>query len=597
MKAEAAATLYQLPGIGSNMAQFSQNGVFSAGNGCSGDFLLALLMAMGQQDVGQLSPQDAPSPDGGTIWGILSDGTGKTAPKGQETGPGIQADASALWQYLPDLQGILTAGLLPVQFQAPVTAKTEDPGQVPEIAGPGSLTVLEELVVKQTDSQQPGVRNGEGPGVILPGVFSDESGAAREADIPQTAQASQAAGTVRVNEAVIPEADGASGRAGDGQLTDFSSRAGNNGINPPNSQSSIDITVDSETVAVRNKSFPVTAAGNPEPKPGEAGPDGMLQYSWVQSDPEQAESAPDRVLRANQFSENTPAGQPKPAAGTEQHKPQAAQLYVDQKPAADSARALGADQETARVTAAVNQVSTPETKPVQVAQGPGSDGTREAGKKDVPGDIRGDSAVTVISNSKAEDTGDRQPESQSQSQFQSNQSTAGNSSEITGLDPGEGAQESAITVSTPVFNVTARKFPAVILPHVMASLKNMTAENSRVTVIRLKLEPKNMGEIKIRLSYSNGELSAHFFTSSGLVRDAVECSLPQLKEALAQHNVSLGEAAAFVGQDQQSHKGTPGGFSQGSREGFARGFTGEKAAGSAITSQAWGGSSSLDLLI
>ncbi|MHB8918389.1 MAG: flagellar hook-length control protein FliK, partial [Desulfocucumaceae bacterium] len=520
--------------------------------------------------------------------------TGKMAPNDQETGPGIQADASALWQYLPDLQGILTAGLLPVQFQAPVTAMTEEPGQVPEIAGPGSLTVLQDLV-QQTDSQQPGVRNGEGPGVILPGVFSDESGAVREAVLPENVQAGQADGPVRDQGTVIPEAEG-DGRTvlSDGQLTDFSSRAGKNGINPPNSQNSIDITVDSETVAARNKYFPVTAAGNPEPKPGETGPAGM-QYSWDQSGREQAESAPDRVLRGNEFSENTPAGQSKPAAGSEPTKPQTAQLYVEQKPAADSARAVGANQDIARVTVAADEAGSPETKPILVAQGPGSDGTREAGKKDATGSIRGDSAVSVISNGKAEDTGDRQPESQSQ--FQSNQSTAGSGSEMAGLDPGEGTHEAAITVSTPVFNVTARKFPAVILPHVMASLKNMTAENSRVTVIRLKLEPKNMGEIKIRLSYSNGELSAHFFTSSGLVKDAVECSLPQLKEALAQHNVSLGEAAAFVGQDQQSHKRTPGGFGQGSRDGFTRGFSGEKAVGSVITSQAWGGSSSLDLLI
>lgn len=595
MKAEAAATLYQIPGISGKMAQFSQNGVFSAGNGCSGDFLLALLMVMGQQDSGQLSPQDAPAPDGGTIWGILSDETGKMAPNGQETGPGIQADTSALWQYLPDLQGILTAGLLPVQFQASVTAKTEEPGQVPEIAGPVSLTVLQDLV-QQTDTQQPGVRAGEGPGVILPGVFSDESGAALEAVLPENVQAGQADGPVRAQGTVIPEEEGASGRTvlSDGQLTDFSSRTGKNGINPPNSQDSIDNTVDSETVAARNKSFPVTAAGNPEPKPGETGPSGM-QFSWDQSGREQAESAPDRVLRGNGFSENIPAGQSKPAAGSEPPKPQAAQLYVEQKPAADSARAVVADQDIARVTVAAGEVSSTETKPILVAQGPGSDGTREAGKKDTTGVIRGDSAVSVISNGKAEDTGDRQPESQSQ--FQSNQSTAGSGSEMAGLEPGEGTHEAAITVSTPVFNVTARKFPAVILPHVMASLKNMTAENSRVTVIRLKLEPKNMGEIKIRLSYSNGELSAHFFTSSGLVKDAVECSLPQLKEALAQHNVSLGEAAAFVGQDQQSHKGTPGGFGQGSREGFTRGFAGEMAAGSVITSQAWGGSSSLDLLI
>lgn len=306
MKAEAAATLYQIPGINSKKAQFLQNGVFSAGNGCSGDFLLALLMAMAQQDSGQLAAQDAPTQDGGSILEILPDGAGKTAPNDQETAPGSEVDATALWQYLPDLQGVLPAGLLPVQLQAPVTAKPEESGQVAEITRPGSLTVLPDLVLQQAIPQQLGIR--EGPEIFQPDVFSDESGAAREAVLTENGGAGQADGPVRAQGTAIPEADGASGRADDGQLTDFSSRAGKNGINPPNSQNSIDIKVDSETVAARNKSFPVTAAGNPEPKPGEAGPAGM-QYSWDQSGLEQAESAPDRVLRGNGFSENIPAGQ------------------------------------------------------------------------------------------------------------------------------------------------------------------------------------------------------------------------------------------------------------------------------------------------
>ncbi|MFZ5650293.1 MAG: flagellar hook-length control protein FliK [Bacillota bacterium] len=103
-------------------------------------------------------------------------------------------------------------------------------------------------------------------------------------------------------------------------------------------------------------------------------------------------------------------------------------------------------------------------------------------------------------------------------------------------------------------NVTPKKFPAEILPHVLSTVRNAGHE-SRVTVIRLKLVPENMGEISIRLSYVKGELTAHFFTNSGLVREAVESSFPQLKETLTQYNVELGEAAAFVGQEQQGRQG------------------------------------------
>lgn len=104
-------------------------------------------------------------------------------------------------------------------------------------------------------------------------------------------------------------------------------------------------------------------------------------------------------------------------------------------------------------------------------------------------------------------------------------------------------------------NVTDKKFPSLILPQVISSLKYMTPDNGRVTVINLKLVPENMGEINVRLAYVKGELTAHFFTNSGLVKDAVEYSLPQLREALAQQNIELGEAAAFVGQEHQGRGG------------------------------------------
>lgn len=104
-------------------------------------------------------------------------------------------------------------------------------------------------------------------------------------------------------------------------------------------------------------------------------------------------------------------------------------------------------------------------------------------------------------------------------------------------------------------SISVKKFAAEILPYVMNAVKNSGNEGNRVTVIRLKLEPENLGEIKIRLSYAKGELTAHFYTASGLVKDAVECSLPQLRETLSQYHINLGEAGAFVGQEQQNNNG------------------------------------------
>ncbi len=75
------------------------------------------------------------------------------------------------------------------------------------------------------------------------------------------------------------------------------------------------------------------------------------------------------------------------------------------------------------------------------------------------------------------------------------------------------------------------------------------------TSIKLKLEPKNLGEMTVKLSFSKGELTAHFYTSSTMAKDAVEGTLPQLKQLLTQHNIQLNDAAAFVGQDNSQQSG------------------------------------------
>ncbi|MCL6477611.1 MAG: flagellar hook-length control protein FliK [Peptococcaceae bacterium] len=165
---------------------------------------------------------------------------------------------------------------------------------------------------------------------------------------------------------------------------------------------------------------------------------------------------------------------------------------------------------------------------------------------------------------------------------------------------GENSRDQVIsTVTTHLSNITAGKLPEVIVPHLVNSLKQTVQDPGRVTVIRLKLEPESMGEISIRLSYAKGELTAHFYTASGVVKEAVECSLPQLRETLAQHNVNLGEAAAFVGHEQQGRNGADFrgyGYSRGVvslNDGVQPEYHGE-IAGSVY---AGSGQNSLDLLV
>ncbi|MCL6611804.1 MAG: flagellar hook-length control protein FliK [Peptococcaceae bacterium] len=169
----------------------------------------------------------------------------------------------------------------------------------------------------------------------------------------------------------------------------------------------------------------------------------------------------------------------------------------------------------------------------------------------------GDGPETVITGTAAAGrnaAGTSGADSEGRGEARPGEGNAGKDGEIpvaVGLDARPGASGNTAATLTNIFQ---GRFSSAVLPHVIGTLRNMTADQARVTVIKLKLEPENLGEIKIRLAYSKGELTAHFFTSSGLVKDAVECSLPQLREALAQHSVSLGEAAAFVGQEQQGQR-------------------------------------------
>ncbi len=172
----------------------------------------------------------------------------------------------------------------------------------------------------------------------------------------------------------------------------------------------------------------------------------------------------------------------------------------------------------------------------------------EPGKIQSPGGA-GETGRTVLAHSSGDGSGeDRGPGPGAHLVYSGGDGSAENQG------PGQGAAQGRVDVL--VSNITPGKFPQVVMPHVITALRNAAAGQSRVTVIRLALEPENMGEIKIKLSYANGELTAHFFTSSGLTREAVEGSLPQLRQTLAQHNISLGEAAAFVGNEQQGQKGT-----------------------------------------
>lgn len=75
------------------------------------------------------------------------------------------------------------------------------------------------------------------------------------------------------------------------------------------------------------------------------------------------------------------------------------------------------------------------------------------------------------------------------------------------------------------------------------------------TRVQLKLEPEHLGQLTIRLFFSRGELSAHFYTGSSYVKDILEGSIQHLREALGQQDLRLNEALVFAGGDGRGGMG------------------------------------------
>ncbi|CAM4432340.1 hypothetical protein BOPS111487_21035 [Bordetella pseudohinzii] len=85
----------------------------------------------------------------------------------------------------------------------------------------------------------------------------------------------------------------------------------------------------------------------------------------------------------------------------------------------------------------------------------------------------------------------------------------------------------------------------------------------------LRLDPPDLGPLRVTLSLNDGVASASFVSAHAAVRQAVESALPQLHQALSQAGISLGQT--HVGdQGQQAMGGQPQGQSSGHAPGGQR---------------------------
>ncbi|MCC4310037.1 flagellar hook-length control protein FliK [Alcanivorax marinus] len=94
--------------------------------------------------------------------------------------------------------------------------------------------------------------------------------------------------------------------------------------------------------------------------------------------------------------------------------------------------------------------------------------------------------------------------------------------------------------------------------------------------MELHLNPRDLGPMSVSLKVDDQGAQAHFFSAHATVRGALEQALPQLREALAQQGIALGDAQ--VGdQPRQFAGGDANGQGQPGARGGAPALTGEPA--------------------
>jgi flagellar hook-length control protein FliK len=108
---------------------------------------------------------------------------------------------------------------------------------------------------------------------------------------------------------------------------------------------------------------------------------------------------------------------------------------------------------------------------------------------------------------------------------------------------------------------------------------------SKPHTIELRLDPPDLGPLRISISLHDNTAQAAFVSPHAVVRQTVENALPQLQQALAQAGISLGQASVSdQGQPQQAFGQEAG--NTGSNSNSGNGFSLDAASGVATAGPA-----------
>jgi len=88
----------------------------------------------------------------------------------------------------------------------------------------------------------------------------------------------------------------------------------------------------------------------------------------------------------------------------------------------------------------------------------------------------------------------------------------------------------------------------------------------------LRLHPQDLGSIQISMKIEDGQAQMHFVSGHSAVRSAIEAAMPDLKTALADNGISLGQSS--VGSDssqwqQAQQQSSQSGSQQGNASSWA----------------------------
>lgn len=119
--------------------------------------------------------------------------------------------------------------------------------------------------------------------------------------------------------------------------------------------------------------------------------------------------------------------------------------------------------------------------------------------------------------------------------------------------------ESQTTIKESTTPVPARYLASELSE--MITERMQLSKNGDETNIRIKLSPENLGQLDIRLTTSDGKVTAHIITATSGAKDMIESQLHQLRHTLIQQGIQL-DKVEVVQQPQGSQQS----FMQDSRQ-------------------------------